>query len=837
MTDGLVLITGGSGFIGSGIVERLAGHYSIVILDREPPRDPPPGVDFEKIDLTSKENLDEALARIARRHGKRIASVIHLAAFFDETGKPNPKYRQITVEGTGHLLDALRSCEVQQFVFASTMLVHEAGDPGETIDEDTKLDPKFPYRASKVETERLIHERRGDQNVVYLRPAGIYDDGCHNPFLAHQIARIFERSLKGRVYPGDLAAGQSFLHRDDLADALLRLVERRRELPAELPLLLGEPEAVPFGELQETIGALLHGAAWQTWTVPKPLAKAGAWVQAELLDDDPFIRPYMVDMADDHYDLDIGRAWTLLGWTPRHRLRDALPVMIERLKEDPVAWYRANRLDEAVAADMAAARTETDQPGQDEMHRHMAMMQAMAERLTWCHFTVIGLGLWLLTSPFQFGLFDPAGFQPVRDITAERGLWDVATRAALVGWSDILAGLMLVAFGALSLSKRFSWAPWGTTLVGLWLLFAPLLLWSPSAAAYANDMLVGSFAIALSVLVPMMPGMSHEGMIDESDVPPGWSYSPSSWVQRLPIIALGFLGFLIARQLAAYQLGYTGHIAEPFFAGIQGRNGSEHIVTSDVSRAWPIADGGLGATSYLIEVLMGVMGSAKRWRTMPWMVAFFFILVVPLGGVSIFFIVIQPIMIGTYCTLCLIAAAAMLAMIPLTLDEVVAMAQYMLRSRKAGLPFWRTFFKGGPDVGGTIEQDRDLRQPLRRQAIDAVRGVTLPWTLAASCAIGAWLMFTPLVFGTSGMQADSDHLVGAMILTVSVCALAELARPLRLLNLAFGVWLLALPWFLDGTGTAAALNGLVCGFLVIGLSLPRGRRSSVHYGSADRWIV
>jgi hypothetical protein len=52
----------------------------------------------------------------------------------------------------------------------------------------------------------------------------------------------------------------------------------------------------------------------------------------------------------------------------------------------------------------------------------------------------------------------------------------------------------------------------------------------------------------------------------------------------------------------------------------------------------------------------------------------FFILVVPLGGVSIFFIIIQPIMIGTYCTLCLIAALAMLIMIPLTLDEVVAMA-------------------------------------------------------------------------------------------------------------------------------------------------------------------
>src|ERR671922_1937599 len=99
---------------------------------------------------------------------------------------------------------------------------------------------------------------------------------------------------------------------------------------------------------------------------------------------------------------------------------------------------------------------------------------------------------------------------------------------------------------------------------------------------------------------------------------------------------------------------------------------------------------------------MGAMGTASRWRTMPWMVTFFFILVVPLGGVSIFFIIIQPIMIGTYCTLCLIAAAAMLIMIPLTLDEVVAMGRYMVRSVREGRSFWSTFFRGGPEPSGTI---------------------------------------------------------------------------------------------------------------------------------------
>src|SRR5262249_48380283 len=147
----------------------------------------------------------------------------------------------------------------------------------------------------------------------------------------------------------------------------------------------------------------------------------------------------------------------------------------------------------------------------------------------------------------------------------------------------------------------------------------------------------------------------------------------------------------------------------------------EFIITSAVSRAWPVPDAGLGAAAYMIEALMGAMGTASRWRTMPWMVTFFFILVVPLGGVSIFFIIIQPIMIGTYCTLCLTAALAMLVMIPLTLDEVVATGQYMLRSVAAGRPFWRTFFQGGPEpTGGADEKDPGFSAALAAQFAAAV---------------------------------------------------------------------------------------------------------------------
>lgn len=837
-----VIITGSTGFIGSAVVKKLAGRFALVGLDRATTRQPPPAAECICIDLTSEDAIAAGLQRVRTAYGTRIASVIHLAAYFDLTGEPNPLYNEITVRGTANLLRALQSFEVEQFVFASSMLAHKAGRPGDVISEDSPLEANLPYRASKIEAERVIREQHGSIPVVYIRPAGIYDGLCHNAFLANQIARIYENNPTGHVYPGDLSTGQSFLHLDDLTEAMARLVERRKALPPEVALLLGEPDVVGYDDLQAAIGRLIRGESWETRKIPKALAKAGAWVQQDLLGEDSFIRAWMVDIADDHYAIDISRARHLLGWEPEHSLRETLPRMIEALKADPAGWYQANKLNAGkVAGEGAEARkrSEAHHANHEKMESgRMLDMAGMSRRMLWAHFLVLTLGIWLLTSPLQFALFDPAAARVVHDITQERGLWEPVVRNALTGWSDIISGLLLVLFGALALSRRFSWAQWGSTAVGLWLLFAPLFFWTPSVAATTNDTIVGALAIAFSVLVPMMPGMSHEGMMDQSTVPPGWTYSPSSWLQRLPMIALGFFGFLIARYLTAYQLGQINHVWDPFFSGGDGRNGAEFIITSAVSRAWPIPDAGLGAAAYMIEALMGAMGTATRWRTMPWMVTFFFILVVPLGGVSIFFIIIQPIVIGTYCTLCLLAALAMLIMIPLALDEVVAMGQYMQRSVREGRPFWRTFFQGGPESNGSADKcGPGFSAGLMTQSVAAVRGVTVPWTLAVSCLFGAWLMFSRLMFGTGETIANNDHLVGALIITIAVCAMAEVARPLRFLNLLFGLWLIAAPWLLGGAGPASSWNDVVVGLAVIGLSLRRGRRSTEHYGSWDRYVV
>jgi hypothetical protein len=321
-------------------------------------------------------------------------------------------------------------------------------------------------------------------------------------------------------------------------------------------------------------------------------------------------------------------------------------------------------------------------------------------RMIWVHFINVLLGAWLITAPFVLGTFGQNVFSDeIVRVTQERGLWEPAFRNSALVWSDVVSGALIMLFAILSLSPRFSWAQWANTIVGIWLLFAPLVFWSPSAAIYANDTLIGALVISFAILVPMMPGMSHEGMMDPSDVPIGWTYCPSTYLQRLPIVALGAVGFFIARYLAAYQMGHIDHIIDPFFAGGDSLNGTATIITSHVSKAWPVPDGGLGAVTYMFEILMGVMGDRRRWRTMPWMVTMFIVVVVPLGVVSIYFIIIQPIVIGTYCSLCLLAALAMVIMIPYALDELVAMGQYLVQSHRRGESLLRIFFRGGASPG------------------------------------------------------------------------------------------------------------------------------------------
>jgi hypothetical protein len=222
---------------------------------------------------------------------------------------------------------------------------------------------------------------------------------------------------------------------------------------------------------------------------------------------------------------------------------------------------------------------------------------------------------------------------------------------------------------------------------------------------------------------------------------------------------------------------------------------------------------------------------------MPWLVLVFGAMIVPLGVTSIFFIIVQPVWLGAWCALCLIAGLAMLIQIPYSFDELLASLQYLRSRTQEGKSMLRALLFGGTCDGDACDRTDDFDRPARQVMRDILRGgVTFPWTLWVSIAIGAALMSTRLLFGTEGAAADSDHIVGALVITFSIMAWAEVARALRYVNALFGAWLVVVPWILAGFSVTAAAASVVAGVLLVLLALPRGAVRD-RYGAWDRSIV
>jgi len=338
----LIIVSGSSGLIGTGLIKRLVEKYRVVGLDNAGFPFPPIKSECVCIDITSDESMENAMKRIEYGYGNDIASVIHLAAYYDFAGKPSPLYDKITVEGTARFLRVLQRFSVDQFIFSSSTLVYKPSMPGQKINEDWPLEPKWDYPKSKVKTEKVLHERRGDIPVVNFRVAGVYSERGNSIPITNQIQRIYEKQLTSHFYPGNLSHGNVFVHLDDLFDAIITAVDKRKELPKDVTINLGDPETLGYQELQNIISNEIHGKDWKTYKIPKLLAKAGARVQD--IFGDPFIKPWMVDLADDHAEIDITRAKNMLGWVPKHSLRKTIPKMIAFLKADHKAFYKVNDL-------------------------------------------------------------------------------------------------------------------------------------------------------------------------------------------------------------------------------------------------------------------------------------------------------------------------------------------------------------------------------------------------------------------------------------------------------------------------------------------------------------
>lgn len=327
-------------------------------------------------------------------------------------------------------------------------------------------------------------------------------------------------------------------------------------------------------------------------------------------------------------------------------------------------------------------------------------------------------------------------------------------------------------------------------------------------------------------------------MAPSSDTPPGWSYNPSSWSERLWIVGVAVLGLAVSAYLALYQIGAVEQVWDPWF-----ESGSETVLNSFLSHLLPIPDAALGAFAYALDAMTGVIGGQTRWRTMPWIVILFGIAVGPLGLVSVFLVISQPVLLHAWCTLCLFSGLISLIMIGPAMDEVLASLQFLRRSREQNRSVWDTFWHGG-----AMEADDDLpmkpasqrgpqlrrepsepragarsehsAEPASANGRDALWGGT--WNHLLVIALGVWLMAAPDVMRYEGPERVIGHIVGPLVVSMAIMAMAEVTRAARWVNVALGLWLMLAPVLLAYEPLHIGARSALIGGAILLLSLAKG---------------
>ena len=342
----VVIVTGSSGRIGTRVIERLAEAYQPIGMDFVGITSEKPEMEFIYVDLSSDHSVTRAFDRVRYVYGNRIACIVHLAAFYSFEGENQAMYDAITVNGTRRVLREAKKFEVEQFIFTSTMLVHEPTKRGVIQSEDSPIRGKWHYPASKVKTEKVIREESENIPYVILRIAGCYDEECNCVPVSQHISRIYEKQLASYLFPGNVSNGVPYTHFDDFVDMVMLLIEKRKEIPKQTTFLCCEEDSISYRDLQTAIGKLVHNNDhWPMIWVPKWFAKFGAWAQGlNPFGPKPFIKPWMVNLADDNYEFTMDRSRKILGWAPKRSLRKTLPKMIENLNVDPIAWYKRHKI-------------------------------------------------------------------------------------------------------------------------------------------------------------------------------------------------------------------------------------------------------------------------------------------------------------------------------------------------------------------------------------------------------------------------------------------------------------------------------------------------------------
>jgi len=323
-----ILVTGGGGFVGGYIVERLlARGYAVRSIGRSPqPELVAKGVEVVCGDLT------DATAVSAACEG--VGAVFHVAARAGVWGSWESFYGP-NVIGTRNVLSACRKWQVKRLVYTSTPSVVFNGDSIRGGDESLPYGKNWlcHYAETKALAEQEALAANSEKlQVVALRPHLIFGPG--DP---HLLPRVVESVKAGRLrIVGDGSAKVDVSYVGNVADAHLDAfdaLERGKGAGQAYFISQGEPV-----DLWSWLNSILEGLGQPPLTqkIPLPLAYGigalceGAWNVLRRRTDPPITRFVAVELAKDHY-FDIRKAQHVLGYQPRVPMNEALKLTIQDL--------------------------------------------------------------------------------------------------------------------------------------------------------------------------------------------------------------------------------------------------------------------------------------------------------------------------------------------------------------------------------------------------------------------------------------------------------------------------------------------------------------------------
>jgi nucleoside-diphosphate-sugar epimerase len=304
-------VTGGSGFVGGALIERLrAEGWGVRALARSEAA--AAKVRERGAAPVSGDLEDEAMLRAAAG-GAEVA--FHAAAKVDEWGDPE-EFDRLNVRGTAKVVAACREAGVRRFVHVGTEAALMAGQPLVQVDEDAPLRPdsRALYSSSKAKAEQLVRDANGNGlETVVIRPRFVWGRGDTTllPALVDMVRSGRFRWIGGG---GQLSATT---HIDNTVEGLWL---GATQAPAGGVYFVTDGEPVVF---REFISSLLEtqGVEPPTGSVPAGVASLAAGVTEGLWrllrrSGNPPLTRFTVWVSSQECTIDIGRAERELGYRP-----------------------------------------------------------------------------------------------------------------------------------------------------------------------------------------------------------------------------------------------------------------------------------------------------------------------------------------------------------------------------------------------------------------------------------------------------------------------------------------------------------------------------------------